>query len=81
MLTAPVYERVSHTTSQEKKRLPNIDPNETAEEWLEQFQLGSNRVHVETCWRKHDDNTPVYIRAIQSHCSRPIAQPRVLQKT
>ena len=31
-----------------RNRLPNIDPNVTAEEFLEQIQLGSNGFRVET---------------------------------
>ena len=31
-------------------------------------ELGSNRVHFESCWHKHDDDTPTYIRLVQSHC-------------
>ena len=29
-----------------RERLPNIDPNVTAEKWLEQLKLGSNRVRL-----------------------------------
>ena len=59
------------------KRLPHI----TAEEWLEQLDLGSTGVRFETCWCKSEDNTPAFSRAIQGHCSRPIDYgPRVLPK-
>ena len=54
-----------------KKRLPSIDPND---KWLEQIQLGSNRVRFESCWYKSDDSTPAYIHATYSRpCSRPTA--------
>ena len=58
-----------------RNRLPNTDPNETAEEWLEQLKWRSNSVRFETCWHKHDDHTPAYIRAIPDHCLRPMVNP------
>ena len=42
------------------------------------FKLGSNRVRLETCW--YDDNTPTHIRAVQGHCSRPIANSLFLNQ-
>ena len=62
-----------------RNRLPNIDPNVTAEV-CSTFLLRSIRVRFETCWRKHDDDTPVYIQAIQGHrsiktnCELPVLQ-------
>ena len=46
-----------------KKRLPNVDPNVTAEQWLEPLKLGSKSL-FETCWYK-DDDTLIYIRNIR----------------
>ena len=60
-----------------RTRLPTVDPHVTAEDWLEQFTQGLNRVRFETCSHKHDDDTPVGIRAILGHCSRPRANPGV----
>ena len=66
-LTALAYGRQSYRKC--RRRLPNIDPNGTAEEWLEQLMLGSNKVRFEICWYKHDDNSP---SSINPSCSRSL---------
>ena len=45
-----VYGACSWTSVIQKgsKRLPNIDPHVTAEQWLEQFELRSSGVRFET---------------------------------
>ena len=48
----------------------------TAEQWLEQFKLGSNGVRFETCWCKSDNSTLAYVRALQGHCKRTIANAK-----
>ena len=60
-----------------RRRLPNIDPNVAAEQWLDQLMLESNRVHVETCWYESSDSTPSHIQAIQCVCSGPNASPKL----
>ena len=57
----------------------HIDPNVNAKPWKEQFSLGSKRVRFETRWHKHDDDTRVYIRAIQGNCPRPLANREVFK--
>ena len=57
-------------------RLPNSDPNVNAEEWLGQLRLGSNRVRLEMCWHKHDNDTPAseyqsYLRSLLKTNSNP----------
>ena len=59
--------------------LLNIDPNFTADEWLEHMNFGSKRVRFETCWHKHADDTPAYNRAIQGALLETNCEPRVLQ--
>ena len=68
---------VSHTESSEKG-FQTSTPELTAEEWLEQSR--SNRVRFETCWHKHDDETPAFFRAFQGHCSRPLVNPKFFGK-
>ena len=63
---------LGHTENLERV-LKNIDPDFTAEQWLEQLKLGSNWVSFETRFQKNDDDTPAYIRTIEGHCSRPTA--------
>ena len=58
-----------------RERFPNIDPKITPEQFLKQFKLGSNRVRSETCLDKCDNSAPTCIRAVQVHCSRPMASP------
>ena len=77
-MTAPVSGSCSHRTLGKRRRY--IDPNVIQEECLEQCELVSNRVQCETCWHKHDDDTPVCIRAAQGHCSRPVARPEFFTK-
>ena len=60
---------VSHTESSD------TDSEFTPAQWLEQLKLGSDIVGFETCWYRSDDSTPAFFRAIQGHCSRPIASP------
>ena len=63
-----IAEEVTRTLRQKvRKRVPHIEPNFTAEAWLEQLKWRSSRVRFETCWLMNDDDTPGYIRAIQGH--------------
>ena len=52
------------------KRFPNLDPNVTAEKWLEQLQLESNGVRFEARWHKIYNVTPAFIRVVQGPVPR-----------
>ena len=48
-----------------RKDLEKASKHRPAEQLLEQFQVGSNRMRFETCWCKQNDDSPAYIRAIR----------------
>ena len=51
---------VSHTEGYEKEKLFRTSIQASpAEEWLEQFKLGSNSVRFRTCFHGRDGDTPV----------------------
>ena len=66
---------VTSVVEKNMKKFTKINPRTTTGAWLEQLNMGPNRLRFETCWHKKDDDTSAYIRAIQGHCSRSSANP------
>ena len=77
-MTAPVNGVL--VTQKVRERFSNYPPDVRRRTVVGTISLRSNRVRCETrcCWS--DNSTQTCIRAIQGHCSRPVANPEFFKK-
>ena len=57
-----------------RQRVSDLD-QKTAQQWLDDIFYGTSRARREVCYHDIDKHTPLYIRAIQGHCSLPKVEP------